>query len=100
MLTHDLGRTEFGNPANKGNVLSREAANNLLNDWVKNDRLKLHMKQVGHLMKSWAKEKESLDENDQWRWELAGMLHDADWDQWPDDHCRLIIEELERKNIV
>jgi len=64
-------------------VLSREEANALLNDWVKNDRLKLHMLQVAHLMKCWAKEKEQLDEQEQWKWELAGLLHDADWDQWP-----------------
>lgn len=99
MPSHPLARSEFGNPQNKGNVLSPEEAGHLLNDWVKNDRLKLHMKQVAHLMKNWAKEKESLDETGQWRWELAGLLHDADWDQWPDDHCKLIIEELERRNI-
>ncbi|HYV92529.1 MAG TPA: HD domain-containing protein [Chitinophagales bacterium] len=99
MESHSLGRSEFGNPVNAGNVLSRDEADQLFNDWVKNDRLKLHMKQVAHLMKSWAKEKELLDEDDQWRWELAGLLHDADWDQWPDDHCRLIVEELERRSV-
>ncbi|MFI5135007.1 MAG: HD domain-containing protein, partial [Chitinophagales bacterium] len=99
MLTHSLGRTEFGNPANKDKTISRDEANQLLNDWVKNDRLRLHMKQVAHLMKCWAKEKESLDEKEQWKWELAGLLHDADWDQWPDQHCTLIIEELEKRNV-
>ena len=94
-----LGRSEFGNPANKGNVLSREEVNQLLNDWVLNERLKLHMRQVAHLMKSWAAEKEGLDEAGQWRWEMAGLLHDADWDQWPDTHCRKIIEELEARQI-
>jgi predicted hydrolase (HD superfamily) len=94
-----LNRTEFGNAANKGNVLSREDAMQLFNDWVKNERLQLHMKQVAHLMKCWAKEKELLGEADQWRWEMAGLLHDADWDQWPEQHCRKIIEELEARNI-
>lgn len=94
-----LNRTEFGNAANKGNVLSREDAMQLFNDWVKNERLQLHMKQVAHLMKCWAKEKELLAEADQWRWEMAGLLHDADWDQWPEQHCRKIIEELEARNI-
>ena len=36
---------------------------------------------------------------DQWRWEIAGLLHDADWDQWPDLHCKKIIEELEARNV-
>jgi len=40
-----------------------------------------------------------LSEDDQWRWEMAGLLHDADWDQWPDEHCKKIIEELEKRNI-
>lgn len=94
-----LNRSEFGNPANKGNVISKEAADRLLNEWVLNDRLKLHMKQVATLMKSWAEEKEQLNEADQWRWEMAGLLHDADWDQWPDQHCKKIIEELESRNV-
>ena len=94
-----LGRSSFGNTANAGNVLSRDEANQLLNDWVKNERLQLHMKQVAHLMKSWAAEKEGMNEAGQWRWEMAGLLHDADWDQWPDEHCKRIIEELEVRNI-
>ena len=98
-MSLQLNRSVFGNPANAGNVLSKEAANALLNDWVKNERLQMHMKQVAHLMKCWAAEKEGLDEAGQWRWEMAGLLHDADWDQWPDQHCKKIIEELEARNI-
>ncbi len=94
-----LGRDVFGDVADAGNVLSREEANNLLHDWVKNPRLQLHMKQVAALMFAWAKEKENLDDADAWRWEMAGLLHDADWDQWPETHCKKIIEELERRHI-
>ncbi|MEJ7682903.1 MAG: hydrolase [Segetibacter sp.] len=94
-----LSRNTFGNPANKGNVLTRQEAETLLNEWVLNDRLKLHMKQVAYLMKCWAKEKEQLDEAGQWRWEMAGLLHDADWDQGPDQHCKKIIEELEIRQV-
>ena len=50
-------------------------------------------------MKCWAAEKELLDEDGQWKWEMAGLLHDADWDQWPELHCRKIIEELEYRTI-
>lgn len=94
-----LGRNEFGNPANKGNVLTREEAQQLFHAWVLNPKLQVHMQQVGHLMKCWAAEKEKLDENGQWKWEMAGLLHDADWDQWPNLHCKKIIEELEQRNI-
>ena len=94
-----LNRNTFGNKVNNGNVLSREEANQLLNDWVLNDKLRLHMKQVARLMKSWASEEEQLNEAAQWRWEMAGLLHDADWDQWPEQHCKKIIKELETRNI-
>lgn len=94
-----LGRQEFGNPNNINNVLSRDEANAILKDWVKNDRLLLHMKQVGTLMYQWAKQREGLDEAGAWKWEMAGLLHDADWDQWPELHCKKIIEELEQRQV-
>lgn len=94
-----LNRSSFGNPENTGNVLSRNEANALLQEWVPNERLRLHMRQVAHLMKHWAAEKEGMDEEGQWRWEMAGLLHDADWEKWPDEHCNKIIEELETRNI-
>lgn len=98
-MSLQLGRTSFGDPANAGRWLSRKEALDLFNDWVQNERLKLHMLQVGHLMRCWAEEKEGLDESQSWKWELAGLLHDADWDQWPDQHCRKIIEELESRGV-
>jgi predicted hydrolase (HD superfamily) len=98
-MSLQLGRTSFGNAANAGNVLTRDAAMQLFNSWVLNPKLQLHMLQVGHLMRCWAAEHEMLDDAAQWRWEMAGLLHDADWDQWPNEHCRKIIEELESRNI-
>jgi predicted hydrolase (HD superfamily) len=94
-----LGRTSFGDVANTGNVLTKEEALQLLNDWVENERLRLHMKQVGAVMKAWALEKEGLSEEEAHKWWLAGLLHDADWEKHPNDHCRIIIEELERRKI-
>jgi len=99
MATHHLGRTSFGDPKNTGNLMTIEEARQLLNEWVTNDRLRLHMKQVAALMKTWAIEKEKADEQIALKWELAGLLHDADWEKYPDDHCLIIIEELERKKI-
>jgi len=94
-----LGRSQFGNPANKGKLLSHEEALALLNEWVPNERLRLHMKQVGAVMKAWALEKESADPSTALAWEQAGLLHDADWEQHPDAHCRIIIEKLEELDI-
>ncbi len=98
-MSLQLNRNSFGNPANKGKTLSRAEAEELFQTWVLNPRLQLHMKQVAHVMKCWAAEKEQLDDATQWQWEMAGLLHDADWDQWPEQHCKKIIEELEARNV-
>jgi predicted hydrolase (HD superfamily) len=94
-----LNRNTFGNLTNKGNLLSREAAMELFNEWVLNPKLKIHMLQVAHLMKSWALGKQNLDAKSQWMWEMSGLLHDADWDQWPELHCIKIIEHLEHLQV-
>lgn len=99
MADLNLNRNTFGDEKNKGNLLTREVAFSLLDEWVKNDRLKLHMFQVGGLMKAWAIDKEEADALLSWKWEMSGLLHDADWDQWPDQHCKKIIEYLESLNI-
>lgn len=94
-----LGRQNFGDPVNMGELLSKKEALELLNSWVLNDRLKLHMIQVGYLMRCWAIEKLGADDQLAWKWEMAGLLHDADWDQWPEQHCKKIVEELETRKI-
>lgn len=101
MSTHPLalGRTTFGDAANKDNLLTQEEAHALLNEWVPNERLRMHMKQVGAVMRAWALEREGADERTALKWELAGLLHDADWEKHPDAHCRVIIEKLEELKI-
>jgi len=101
MTQHNLhlGRTQFGNTANAGNLLSIEEAYQLLREWVINEKLQLHMKQVAALMKAWAIEREGADAKTAQAWELAGLLHDADWEKYPETHCKKIIEELEARHI-
>src|ERR1700761_4893049 len=94
-----LGRNSFGDPANIDNLMTIDEAHTLLNDWVPNERLRLHMRQVGAVMKAWALEKEGADELTARKWEQAGLLHDADWEKYPDAHCRIIIEKLEALNV-
>ena len=99
MATHSLERTQFGDIKNIGNIMPIEEANQMLKDWVSNERLQLHMKQVAAVMKAWAIEKENADEITYLKWELAGLLHDADWEKFPNELCRVIIEELEKRNL-
>jgi predicted hydrolase (HD superfamily) len=99
MATNLLGRSVFGDPKNNGRLIGIGEATALLNEWVANERLQLHMKQVAALMKAWAIERENADITTALKWELAGLLHDADWEKYPEDHCRIIIEELERRQV-
>lgn len=94
-----LQRTEFGNPANVGRIWTKEQCNALQQEWVLNPKLRQHMDQVGHLMEQWAIQKEGANEATASAWYMAGVLHDADWDQWPDQHCKKIIEYLEGQEI-
>ena len=94
-----LGRTVFGDIQNSGRILARQEAEALLNEWVENERLRLHMKQVAAVMKAWALEKEGADELTAAKWEQAGLLHDADWEKFPEQHCRMIIEKLEELEV-
>ncbi|KGE70954.1 hydrolase [Spirochaeta lutea] len=91
MADLQLGRTEFGRPQDRGNLPSPEQVRSLLDEWVPNDRLRLHMEQLGDLMEAWAR-RQGLDEQTCWLWKATGLLHDADWDRWPEEHCRKIIE--------
>jgi predicted hydrolase (HD superfamily) len=98
-MSHLLNRSVFGDPANSGNLMPIDEAHALLNDWVPNERLRLHMKQVAAVMRAWALEKENASPEVALKWELAGLLHDADWEKYPDGHCRVIIEKLEDMKI-
>ncbi|PJJ75734.1 putative hydrolase (HD superfamily) [Thermoflavifilum aggregans] len=97
-MSRKLGRTVFGRPEDVGKVMTLEEGMQLLKQWVENPRLQLHMRQVAYLMKCWAAGHLQLNEQDQHRWYMAGLLHDADWEKWPDEHCGRIVEELEKRH--
>lgn len=88
-----LNRTVFGSPADRGKLPTRQEAEALLDSWVANERLKLHMRQVGALLETWTKER--LNPADADLWYLSGLLHDADWDKWPETHPQKTIAWLE-----
>ena len=77
----------------------RERAIQLLHEHIKNQNLIKHSLAVGALMKALAKhfDKEEETEN----WELAGLLHDLDWDKTRHDpaiHTKFTEEILRKEN--
>lgn len=75
--------------------MTRDEALQLLNEMVSNENLKKHMYCVEAAMRAYA---EKFGE-DVGQWGLAGLLHDADWEKYPNDHPKIIVKKLETANI-
>jgi putative nucleotidyltransferase with HDIG domain len=61
---------------------TREEAVALLKEWVANENLRKHMYAVEAAVRSYARD-QGADED---VWGLAGLLHDLDWEKYPDEH--------------
>jgi predicted hydrolase (HD superfamily) len=74
-------------------IVNREEGLQLVLVWVKNPRLINHCLCVEQVMRQAAAAHGGTDE-DLEKWGLAGLLHDADWEAWPEDHPKRIVELL------
>ncbi len=71
----------------------RSQAENLLETWIKNDALQYHCRMVAAAMDAYARELgKSEDEIEKW-WQ-AGLLHDLDWEAYPDEHPNKAVDEI------
>jgi len=74
--------------------MTRDEALTLVNSWTKNKNLIKHMLAVEATMGGLAKHfKEDED-----LWKVIGLIHDADYEKYPDRHPLVLIEELEKRN--
>ncbi len=81
---------------NETTGLTREAAWQHLTDWTPSEALRRHARAVEVCMRAAALEY-GAGESDVEQWGLAGMLHDADYDQWPEEHPKRIVAWLEER---
>jgi len=72
-------------------VPSRAEALALLRKWVTDPKLRIHALCVEAVMRHLA-EKNGEDPD---QWGAVGLVHDIDYEQFPDEHCRHIREILE-----
>jgi len=75
------------------NVPTREEALNLLKQYNKNESLIKHALAVEGVMRFMAR-KRGADEE---KWGVIGLIHDLDYEQFPDQHCKKT-EEILREN--
>ena len=71
-------------------MLSRDQAWNLLCEWTPSEKLRVHARAVEAVMSDLA----TRLEEDEAAFGLAGLLHDADYDRWPEEHPRRIVAWL------
>ncbi|MDR0498953.1 MAG: hypothetical protein LBH03_04375 [Holophagales bacterium] len=73
-------------------MFSRDVALKLLLEWTDSERLKIHALVVESVMRDFAR-RYGQDEE---LYGLTGLLHDADYDRWPEEHPKRIINWLNK----
>ena len=79
-------------------ALTREQAWELLNEYNKGEFHLKHGQIVGDVMRWYAIELGYGDEAD--FWETVGLLHDLDFEMYPDEHCIKSQEIMREKGLV
>src|SRR5512141_3162067 len=69
---------------------TRDEAWQLLCDWTPSVRLRIHARAVELVMRDFA----ARQGEDVESFGLAGLLHDADYDSWPEEHPKRIVAWL------
>lgn len=72
------------------NLPNREESLSLLKEHIKNEALLHHCQMVAKAMETYAKE---LGEDVE-LWYATGLLHDIDWEMYPEEHPNKAIKEL------
>ena len=70
--------------------MTRQDARNLLSAMTQNASLLRHMRSIEIVMEAYASK---LGE-DRDQWAIAGLLHDADYEAYPDKHPSIIVDKL------
>ncbi|MFO7615787.1 MAG: HD domain-containing protein [Bacteroidales bacterium] len=71
--------------------MTREAAREIFNTLIESDSLRRHCRSVELVMEAYAR---VLGEDEE-VWGNAGLLHDADYEKYPDQHPKVIVKILE-----
>lgn len=74
-------------------IPDRTSALALLESWVENEGLRKHMLGVEAAMRRYAR----IHEEDEDLWGVSGLLHDLDWEKYPDEHPHRALAELENR---
>ncbi len=72
---------------------SRKHSENLLKEYIESESLRQHCEMVALAMEEYAKSlQKTEEETDEW-W-TAGLLHDLDWEKYPDEHPNKAVDDI------
>ncbi|MDH5379774.1 MAG: HD domain-containing protein [Cyclobacteriaceae bacterium] len=74
----------------KENMITRQQAQDILEEMTDNESLLRHARSIELVMTAYAAK---LGE-DMEKWSITGLLHDADYDKYPDQHPKLIVDRI------
>ena len=77
-------------------AITRDAAWAKLCEWTKTDALRKHARAVEVVMRA-AAHRYGEGAADEEKFGVAGMLHDADYEAWPEDHPKRIVAWLKEQ---
>lgn len=72
---------------------TRQESIELLNQYIKNPSLLNHCNMVAKAMESYAMSM-NLSDSEIEEWWAAGLLHDLDWEMYPDEHPNKAVDEI------
>jgi len=77
-------------------MIARDEAWAHLCEWTKTESLRKHARAVEIVMRA-AAQRYGAGASEEEAWGIAGMLHDADYEQWPGDHPNRIVAWLRER---
>ena len=74
---------------------TREEAWNILKEYNQDEHLINHALAVEGVMRYFA----TLYNEDPEKWGITGLLHDLDYEKYPKEHCKKVVEIMKEKNL-
>ncbi len=71
-------------------MISRQEAQQLMEKYIANPSLRRHCQMVAQAMEAYAN---NLNQDTD-SWYIAGLLHDLDWEQFPDEHPNKAVNDI------
>jgi len=75
--------------------MNKEQAINILNEMVESESLRRHCLSVALVMEAYA----NKFGEDSVEWFVTGLLHDADYEKYPSEHPKIIVEQLKEQGL-